>query len=526
MRIYLRSAVIVTLLLSRTSLAAPDAIKGLVTGDSATALISAAQLSSQPPESLAVWIRNFNDFPPPDTLGWATMLKHEINDTFTAPAWLYIPTSYKSHSPTPFVIALHGGVSGEKFRDASTKNWHDDTVFQLAEQHGWLVLYPLGKTGCAWWDKVGMDNILWYVREVKRRYNVDDDRITMCGFSDGGSGSYHFAMLAPTDFAVFFPWSGNPSVGTHAGGIQTYLENMQRRPLFASNGGKDQLYPAVEIERHHRLILNTGASLSASYCDTAGHNVSYMKNEWQAMPDRFSRNSRDPFPPEIYLETADIGFGAADWLQITTIDTSRDSAWWYEDLNLKETDDRISIGFNPDQEYTGKGVRIGGVSRDPESPAFKAGVQVGDIIVQIDDIKIAGMDDVVRAKEGRKRGDKIKLIFKRGSKKIVSESTYPPSQEYDAYPRNQKSGVLRARRVGNTFEIQSMRVSALGIFLSPDLVRFEQPVKVLIAQDTNLKEVFNSVVTPNSKTMLKHFLKDRDRKRMVYAELNLDVPQN
>ncbi len=507
------------------SQAAPEAIKGLITGDQATSSISAKLLASHPPDSLAVWIRNFNDFPAPATTGWAVELRHQINDTLVAPAWLYIPTSYNPQIPTPFVISLHGGVSGAKFRDASTKNWHDESVIQIAEAEGWLVLYPLGMTGCAWWDKTGMENILWYVREMKRLYNVDDDRVAMCGFSDGASGSYHFAMLAATDFAVFFPWSGHPSVGTQVGGIQTYLENLQARPLFASNGGKDQLYPAAKLDPFHRLILSTGSLLSVSYCDTAGHNYGYMPEEWSRMAVRFERHARDPYPSEIYFETADLEFSSLDWLKISTLDTTRSAAWWYGDLNLKETDDRISIGFNPDQDYDGKGVRLGFVSADPESPAVKAGMKAGDILIQIDDVKVVGMADVVLAKEGRKRGDPITLTFNRGSEKMKFETSYPPIQEYDAFPRNLKSGAVIVRRVGNSFEIQGSRVASCEISLSPDMIRFEEPVRVAVTERTHFFEAHNAIVKPSSTTLLDQFQKDHDRIRLVYAKLKLDIPK-
>jgi len=505
-------------------IAAPDAIKGLITGNSNEVIASAELLSEQPPESLAVWIGAFNDFPSPDTTGWAIELKHVINDTLTAPAWLYIPTSYSPKEPTPLVISLHGGVSGAKFRDASTKNWHEDTVFQLAEKNGWLVLFPLGMTGCAWWDKTGMENILWYIREIKRQYNIDDDRVAMCGFSDGASGSYHFGMLAPTDFAVFFPWSGHPSVGTEVSGIQTYLENLRNRPLFASNGGKDQLYPTEIVEPSHRLMFKAGVPLSVSYCDTAGHNSGYMPNEWSKMADRFARHPRDSYKADLTFTTADIDFNHIDWLQINALDTLRDSSSWYFDLNLKETDDRISIGFNNDPEYKGKGIRVAGVSRDPESPAVKAGMQPGDIVIQVDDVKIVGMPDIVKAKEGRKRGDTITLTFKRGSKKHKVETFYPPVRVFDVYPRRYKSGSVRALHVGNKFEIESMRVSSVKLLLSRDLIRFEQPVNVVIVQGGQTKEVHNSVVVPDSKVMLNNFIQSHDRKRLVFAEIDVEIP--
>lgn len=501
--------------------AMPDAVNNLITGDLQAKETAVQMLSSESPESLAVWLKDFSAFPPPDTTGWAIRLDHQINDSLTAPAWLFIPSGYDYKKPTPLVISLHGGVSGAKFRDAAGKNWIDEPVVQLAEENGWLVLYPLGMTGCAWWDKTGMQNILWFVKEIKRRFNVDDNQIAMCGFSDGGSGSYHFGMLAPTDFAVFFPWSGSPAVGTLVSGIQTYLANLQSRPLFVSNGGKDQLYPAKGCVHMLYQALSAGSHLSAAFYDTAGHNYGYMPAEWSKMTERFNSHRRDPFPPSIYFETADRDFAECDWVTVDELDTSRTAADWHIDYNDTLKDERLTIGFNPDMEYKGKGVRVGFVGEDKEAPAFKAGIQPGDILIQIDDIKIVSMDDVNRAKVGKKRGDPIKLAYKRGKKTIKYETSYPPAREFAAFPREQKSGAIKACHIGNSFYVETSRIASFSLELAPELVRFDQPVVVFV----NDQECFNGSVEADSKVLLDEFMQKGDRCRQVFARLTIQVPK-
>lgn len=65
------------------------------------------------------------------------------------------------------------------------------------------------------------------------------------------------------------------------------------------------------------------------------------------------------------------------------------------------------------------GVLVGGV--EPESPAAKAGIQVGDIITQADDETIDSVGELSRAVRQKKEGETLKLeIFRDRAKKSLN----------------------------------------------------------------------------------------------------------
>ena len=68
-----------------------------------------------------------------------------------------------------------------------------------------------------------------------------------------------------------------------------------------------------------------------------------------------------------------------------------------------------------------KGVRISGTG--PDSPAEKAGLQDGDVIVQLGDTKIDNLQDLTDALRKGKPGDKVKLVYLRGAEKVETETT-------------------------------------------------------------------------------------------------------
>ncbi|MFC2173706.1 M20/M25/M40 family metallo-hydrolase [Acidobacteriota bacterium] len=73
---------------------------------------------------------------------------------------------------------------------------------------------------------------------------------------------------------------------------------------------------------------------------------------------------------------------------------------------------RVSLGTIPDFTYTAGGYRLSGVR--PESPAHKAGLKEGDIIIKIDAASIQTLRDLSNVLKQHKAGDTIQLTFTRG----------------------------------------------------------------------------------------------------------------
>jgi peptidase M28-like protein/PDZ domain-containing protein len=73
----------------------------------------------------------------------------------------------------------------------------------------------------------------------------------------------------------------------------------------------------------------------------------------------------------------------------------------------------VSLGIMPDYTFSGTGIRVDGVSDD--RPAKKAGIQTGDIIVQLGDYTTSSMENYMQALSKFKKGDKAKVKAKRGT---------------------------------------------------------------------------------------------------------------
>lgn len=72
----------------------------------------------------------------------------------------------------------------------------------------------------------------------------------------------------------------------------------------------------------------------------------------------------------------------------------------------------VSLGIMPDYTFSGSGVRADGVIDG--RPAQKAGLQAGDVIMQIGEFNVSSLENYMQALGKFKKGEKTKVKFKRG----------------------------------------------------------------------------------------------------------------
>lgn len=78
----------------------------------------------------------------------------------------------------------------------------------------------------------------------------------------------------------------------------------------------------------------------------------------------------------------------------------------------------VTLGVMPDYLYEGVGMRIDGVTEG--RPAAKAGLQAGDIVLQLGDVKVVDMMSYMKGLGQFKKGDKSSLTYSReGAEKTV-----------------------------------------------------------------------------------------------------------
>lgn len=83
---------------------------------------------------------------------------------------------------------------------------------------------------------------------------------------------------------------------------------------------------------------------------------------------------------------------------------------------------RVRLGIMPDYSDEDAGVKVG--STFPDTPAAKAGIKDGDVIVQIGEDKVLSLSDYMAALNKHKPGDTVKLGVMRNGQRIEMDATF------------------------------------------------------------------------------------------------------
>lgn len=189
--------------------------------------------------------------------------------------YLYVPSQLDPTRPAPLCVTLHG-THGFDSAKAQAKEWKD-----LAERHGFIVLAPdlVSPQGLL---PIGRElrlrdlerderNTLAAIREVKRRYNIDEQAVLITGFSAGGYPMYFMGVRNPDVFSVMAGRSANCDVETLKSlPVSPKLQKMPILIMFGKTGinpVNSNLNPIVaeswEALRHLRLNGCKQAELEA-----------------------------------------------------------------------------------------------------------------------------------------------------------------------------------------------------------------------------------------------------------------------
>ena len=367
-------------------------------------LASNQQISN---DSLFTLLANWQNYSQPESTDVFLLEHNQVNDTLAAPYVVYIPKGYDCNKKTPLIFYLHGGVSTKVFHDTPLEYAEQNYFTKYAKENNWIIVYPMGNNDTAWWNLTGINNLKAQIRKLKFQYNIDDKRIYISGFSDGGSGSFHLALNAPDDFAAFYPLNGMISVGSVVTQIPVFLPNFKNRFIYAINTDEDGLYPAKGMRNFIKLSLEAKANLFYKEYWGIGHAFDYADDELPIIFENMKTKVRNIFPPEIYWETATLDYGKCDWIQITAIDTMLVPKEWQIEYNIEIADERVSFGFYNDREYEDYGTRISKVMQG--SAVETMGLKENDIIIKMDGIEAENIGKLLEMRSKKKRGDNFTL---------------------------------------------------------------------------------------------------------------------
>jgi hypothetical protein len=175
---------------------------------------------------------------------------------------------------------------------------------------------------------------------------VDEPRVYIAGFSDGGTGVYYLAMRAATPWASCLALHAHPAVlANRSTGVEgeMYPGNLANCPMRVVNGGRDPLYPAASVTPLIEMFKRGGVTVDYQIYPDAGHDMSWLPQELPRIDAFLAAHPRVAHPDRASWETERTDrFNRFRWLVIDQL-AERSSDVVLPDVNRFSPDGRREL---------------------------------------------------------------------------------------------------------------------------------------------------------------------------------------
>lgn len=256
--------------------------------------------------------------------------------------------NYKS-KPTPMWIWLHG--RGDTATDLnfvySRLNAKKPGQFQPKDS---IVIHPFGRY-CNGWKSAGETDVFECRDDAARRFNVDENRIALAGFSMGGAGAWHIGAHFADQWACVHtgagfvdvkryqkltpdkmpPWFEQKLWGVYD--VPDYARNFFNVPLVCYSGENDAQRDSAE----YMIEVLAKEGLKPPHFIGPGMGHKYhpeVIKEVQAKIESHVAEGRNVWPKQVHLQTRTLAYARMHWLAVTGMETpweeARADAEWDE----------------------------------------------------------------------------------------------------------------------------------------------------------------------------------------------------
>lgn len=283
-------------------------------------------------------------------------LEQGPKETVLQPYGLYLPTEWDVGDERPLTTWLHyrGGTTHQ------AAAWIPRIVEQLGEERhpGNIMVFPRGRGTSTWYAGAAHVDVLEVLDDVQERYEIDEDRRYLAGYSMGGYGSYLFGLLYPDRFAGAYPISGAMTIGLWAGvddeGRDTQgtnggdgdlentfrlVENARNLPYVIHHGTDDELVPITGVERMAAKLHQLGYQYRFYRFLGYEHFTQAVIDEWKEGARYLDDQTRTEDPARVVYKRVPALEHAIETLNSrgADIDLDTDGAYWVSGMELDET---------------------------------------------------------------------------------------------------------------------------------------------------------------------------------------------
>ncbi len=244
------------------------------------------------------------------------------------------PRSVRTELPYRLDVWFHG--RGETLSEV---NFIDEHQRQrgLFTPAGTIVLHPYGRY-CNAFKFAGEVDVLEAIDAVRRQYSIDEDRVSVRGFSMGGAACWQFAVHYPDRWFAAAPGAGFSETPDFLKVFQRetlqptwyekslwqlydcteYAANLRSLPTIAYSGERDSQKQAADIMA--QALRKEGIELLHIIGPGKGHEYhSDSKREIDRRMDSLAAIGRRKYPLDMTFATPTLKYNKMHWLTIDAL---------------------------------------------------------------------------------------------------------------------------------------------------------------------------------------------------------------
>lgn len=233
-----------------------------------------------------------------------------------------LPPEYRHSRPYPVLIVLH--QAGEKPSDM-IQRWAD-----AAAENGYILLAPewqIGTQDRYTYSEAEHLSVVNALRDLKRRFNVDEDRVFLFGLGEGGAMAFDVGLGHPDLFAGVLPMGAAPQF--HA---ELCWRNAQYLPFYVVYGSQGPDHEKLKDLFHNWVILRAYPQL---WVDYKGRGVEWYAGEVPNMFD-WMRNKQRIFKQR---QLGSSGHGGQFGNEFCTLRSCDNHFYWLSSDDIRFTKD-------------------------------------------------------------------------------------------------------------------------------------------------------------------------------------------
>ena len=163
---------------------------------------------------------------------------------------LSVPQSYSADKAAPLILALHYGGDITPYKGREFINVLVKPALQELKA---IIVAPTCPSENGWSTAISEITVMALIDSVMERFNIDETRILVTGFSAGANGTWYFAASYPDFFTAAIPVSGYPPAS-----IVIPLANM---PLYVIHSTSDEEIPYEDVETIIAQLQTAGLNI-------------------------------------------------------------------------------------------------------------------------------------------------------------------------------------------------------------------------------------------------------------------------